>query len=419
MIMGSIKRLFGFGKVSAQQSAPELSDSTPKPAPVSVSQEEGEQCYTAVATMQREAEKARQHLLASEQQAVDSQSKSDLKKIAGRFSRRNITTAAASIKEQQKQIDRAIKALIAHRAGELKLYESARDASIALAKKTLKQLLAEAKDGFDRAVAELLPIENAARTLAEKIYSDKVSSAESSFKAAITGAESVCKTNTQAIQTLVEGKIAQLKARLAELEQEQVALKIDPLYDRIDMGFLKLRKSSPDTQTELPLFAVFSLSDPICEITCTGTKPYRANANQATYKVQTSPPLLSEYVSASLWKLKSATERRLEQSGRNDYWSEVTVTGRYRTEFSGVIPPAVREIIKKAQKQFDNIYIVTEAPDWELSFQQVVVSPVPVGDPLVIGEKAGLFWLVNAFDTTPAEEHAWREFSRNTKENRN
>jgi hypothetical protein len=80
---------------------------------------------------------------------------------------------------------------------------------------------------------------------------------------------------------------------------------------------------------------------------------------------------------------------------------------RLRTSFTGMIPNETRERINKWKTTFPNdIYIVNEA-SWKLES-----PPRPLfGDPLVIGAKAGRYYLIDVFDPTTLESYIAKEFS--------
>jgi hypothetical protein len=99
--------------------------------------------------------------------------------------------------------------------------------------------------------------------------------------------------------------------------------------------------------------------------------------------------------------------------GHDDLRASASV--RARADFAGVIPEAVREIIREAKPSFEQILLVAETNNWSIS-SEAYVQPqpamIPVGeDPLVVGRRDRSFWLITAFDTTPAEDFVRREYA--------
>ncbi len=77
-------------------------------------------------------------------------------------------------------------------------------------------------------------------------------------------------------------------------------------------------------------------------------------------------------------------------------------------QYTGVIPDSVRAKITQAKEVFgEGIYILSEVEEWRVG--RGVRATV---DPLVLGFKGGVLYLIDQYDTTPLEEFARREFSR-------
>lgn len=76
-----------------------------------------------------------------------------------------------------------------------------------------------------------------------------------------------------------------------------------------------------------------------------------------------------------------------------------------KAKYSGVMPQSVREKIyywlnrPADAPRFEQIFIIAEAPSeaWD-------VKEIPKKDPLVVGMKRGLLWLIDAYDLTPTEK---------------
>jgi hypothetical protein len=76
-------------------------------------------------------------------------------------------------------------------------------------------------------------------------------------------------------------------------------------------------------------------------------------------------------------------------------------------KFSGLLPERVRHRISESRVLFDEMLLITEAPNWSYNVQTII----PVGDPLLIGRKGRNFYLLDEFDTTPAEYWVAREMT--------
>lgn len=83
---------------------------------------------------------------------------------------------------------------------------------------------------------------------------------------------------------------------------------------------------------------------------------------------------------------------------------------RFTTSFVGIVPDKTKEAIQLAQPDFGgNILLIKEnAPeDWRMD-----VEYQPTIDPLIVGVKAGIAYLIDIFDTTPLEEYIARTASK-------
>lgn len=103
----------------------------------------------------------------------------------------------------------------------------------------------------------------------------------------------------------------------------------------------------------------------------------------------------------------------------NDIWQKLRGMGNggstyaaIHATFPGIIPDKVRDTIASHLPKFNNkgetvpssspferILILTEAPEWKVSFK---MTPQNL-DPLVVGQVGDSLWLIDSFDLTPAE----------------
>lgn len=82
--------------------------------------------------------------------------------------------------------------------------------------------------------------------------------------------------------------------------------------------------------------------------------------------------------------------------------------------FAGVIPETVKKTISKHKAKFEAVFMIYEVQEWayaEKRFQrQVREFFLSDPDPLIVGRKDGVYYIISKFDTTPAEEWVRAEF---------
>jgi hypothetical protein len=90
-----------------------------------------------------------------------------------------------------------------------------------------------------------------------------------------------------------------------------------------------------------------------------------------------------------------------------DGYGELRLSYRYL----GVIPDDVREIIRKEQvtPRFERLALVCETDQWQTSWTKA--PPPELFDPILVGERAGVLWVLAAFDPTPVEQYLLNEFT--------
>jgi hypothetical protein len=206
------------------------------------------------------------------------------------------------------------------------------------------------------------------------------------------------------------------------LRHEHMASPLDEVYDRINPWFLEATTWSEKYQCSVPLFGVFALNDPVCQINIDLSYSGRSHKfSSASY--------LTPYMANSFFDLRGLREfaaTKLFEAVANmplpkpePSWSisesplEARTSLYAKIKFSGAIPQHIRSAIRTATSQFEQIFIVAEAQNWEISTNSYVATPtIPIGDPLVLGRsKEGLFWLVASFDTTSSESYVLDEFT--------
>lgn len=197
---------------------------------------------------------------------------------------------------------------------------------------------------------------------------------------------------------------------------------LDAEYPRIDLSFLSMLNWDSEREAALPLFAVFGTDSGDCKF----SRHVKFNTylrEEFHYSVHQGGTNYAEAQWMDLSGLMTLSYRALLELAAqfeptNVLFSsdgvKLEVTASIAAQFGGLIPDAVREAIRKAQNQFERLIIVAEVPRWDVQTQGhiVVPPPLPAGDPLVIGCKDSLYWLVTAFDTTPAEQFVVESFRR-------
>jgi hypothetical protein len=79
------------------------------------------------------------------------------------------------------------------------------------------------------------------------------------------------------------------------------------------------------------------------------------------------------------------------------------------SNFSGILPLSAREDIVENKERFDEIVVIAEADNWKLSEEVIRSSYNP--DPLIIGIRKNLAYLISTFDITKLEDYVKREFT--------
>lgn len=86
-------------------------------------------------------------------------------------------------------------------------------------------------------------------------------------------------------------------------------------------------------------------------------------------------------------------------------------------KMAGVVPESARKIIQDNRHDFNHIYIVAEAKDWKYTKNNKVRLDRIFGetDPLIIGRKNGIDYLLGTFDLTDLETWLSKEFTSGKK----
>jgi hypothetical protein len=138
-------------------------------------------------------------------------------------------------------------------------------------------------------------------------------------------------------------------------------VKMSKKFPRIDMNFLEMKDP-----TGVPKFAILDLHS------------YENNYNSE--------------VSSLGWRI-----------GDKHYFQEFApeIVGTKYTTKKASIPQGVKAKLDDVRDKFNRVYIAWEA-DWQTA---------PQGDPLLIGEIEGVYFLIDKWDTTKLESYIASEFT--------
>lgn len=181
-------------------------------------------------------------------------------------------------------------------------------------------------------------------------------------------------------KTEVAKRVRQLES-LDKLNQYAV-FSLEPLTWRNKQGF--------------PRLAVFSLESPDFELAVIGSRSVWDSRRRWRQKVDPKlPQEMMDCYKDVLGKLSALAKQTKK-------------TARLRAQFGMLIPQVVKEEIIRVRGEFKEIFIVAEAPRWDLKLTAI---PKPRNkDPLVVGYDGVNYWLITAFEPTPLEEYIKEEF---------
>jgi hypothetical protein len=207
---------------------------------------------------------------------------------------------------------------------------------------------------------------------------------------------------TQKRSTLLPFETAlasQFDMKIANLRDEVTATEngLDRRFRRLDMIFLRMTKLQD--KEKLPRFGVFDVDrpQPTCFVGVFGQFVDHVShwrVYQRTWMEGSDATMVS-------FADCSALEKVVEAEVRSGYGT------RQRTifaTFEGALPDDVRALIHETRGLFDQVFLVAEVEHWALGSSGK-------GDPLVVGRKGNLHWLITKFDTTPMEEYVSKEFT--------
>lgn len=187
--------------------------------------------------------------------------------------------------------------------------------------------------------------------------------------------------------------VAPLNAKIKELHDEKErfsCLSRFGQFPQLDLSSLSLRD-----EHGWPRVALIGLDSPKVQFAVIGTY---GNLNQWSRRFQpTLPkPLRDCYMDVMEALRKLAIEKKQ--------------SAFLATEYVGLIPESTRQKIITAKESFDEVFILAEVEDWDLSFETVPKPRPRKVDPLIVGFDGKNLWVVDHFDLTPVEQYIKDEF---------
>jgi hypothetical protein len=241
----------------------------------------------------------------------------------------------------------------------------------------------------------------------EKVVNDFVSKVSITAEAIEAERKLLTKQSKEALKLEREWMATSTRDRKAELAIAAKYASLDAKYPRIDMSFLGEFVFTQNRLT-VPKLAVFT-----------------PNCGEAKLWLQTGwLGGMRSNVPSVLNYQSEAIAKDTKELAKAEWCSQVVLTAYW----GGVIPEGSRSIIKEASKTFDEVLIVAEVSEWQVTMtsnnllrfavasRDLVANAgssflALIGDPLVIGRKGDVFWLLDKFDTTPLEEYVGNEFT--------
>lgn len=190
-------------------------------------------------------------------------------------------------------------------------------------------------------------------------------------------------------QLLKVEKSARMKIddRLEQLQQELRFHPLDQEHLRLTIDFMNRPQWSQPDECTVPQFVMFDLENSECWLKCK-TKLNKGERYVATYFSQ--PELYASCVPHKEMELKAHQRRCAKELGESLVFLSAS--------FEGTLPDEVRNLLPGARKQFHNLYLICEAPNWQIINK---IEPIPVASKycMLIGELDDHFWSVCLFET--------------------
>jgi hypothetical protein len=232
---------------------------------------------------------------------------------------------------------------------------------------------------------------------AAKTYADDMASAAKTFNETHDALGREIAESDRALELTTEA----LQTRCLKLRQDIIGLTLDPMFQRLDMSFLRMRKNT-GSDKGLPLFAVFTDSQPEFLLSLQWVK-----APQTVHYCKETISVSNQSVADCYYNFRDALQKPLWEHIHKNlrgewYYRTRALTVSVTAKFTGMIPAPVQKKIRKSRPFFEEILIVTEAPFWKPTVgNKSSCVPVPAGNTLAIGTNTGAFWLVDSFERSP------------------
>lgn len=233
----------------------------------------------------------------------------------------------------------------------------------------------------------------AAANLSKRAGQDKIDKVSLELKQATALREKICRLQSELLpienelrprlasdRTKLESKIKRLTS-LLKLEKYPL-FSLEPLTWRDEDGF--------------PRLTVFSTQNKNFCLTVNYARP--GGGNSIDDRMNMTPRLPPE--------IQKCYQDVFEKLSKISDKTKKTVC--IQALFKMLIPKEVRELIRKAEAEFENIYIITESPPWDVTLTEPPV--VEEKDPLVVGYDGVNYWLIAVFDPTQLEKYIEDEF---------
>jgi hypothetical protein len=170
-------------------------------------------------------------------------------------------------------------------------------------------------------------------------------------------------------------------------------------YPLINLDFLKMRNKDG-----LPVFAIFSLYKKTCYMSLKLEYSRDSWNSVVTLDSNFTGRLLRSKFKDIYYKLADLCMLH----SVNFKHSTSRIELKIESEFTGLVPEHVRKKIREKNNcKFEQIVIIAEADNWTLD-EKIEYMPNP--DPLVVGVRGDLAYLIEKFDVTRIEEYVSKEF---------
>jgi len=166
-------------------------------------------------------------------------------------------------------------------------------------------------------------------------------------------------------------------------------------YKLLDLSFLAKKDKNG-----YPLFSIFHTKSTQCYY----SGIIRCNSGQVEFTI----PISSDVV----WRhVKPIIKDLLKKAVLNckNIINTQNIQFKLTSKFSGIVPKEVRNIIRANTHKFDHVCIISEADNW--TYNETVTYNPPNPDPLVVGIKDDLAYLICTFYVTKLENYIKTEFT--------